>query len=572
MTKESNAAGRASIDRPWMQHYPAELGNISMPHSSVTRYLKDHIQRYDGPVLHYYGNDWSWRDLFEKVDAAARSLKALGISEGDHIPVFLQAVPEFLVLLLAVEKIGAALICRDNTPEENADAIRNSGSPILFAHDYLSKEEEDIFYNTTQLEKIILISPYNSADKEKMPNHIKTAIEARYSEASACSGRNMIWGEFLDAGEGFAGECEAAENPERPLFCAYTSGSTGTSKQVIHTAESIVGILYQMEVYAPAISFRLTWLHTILPPALVAVTVSMMLNPIATNKMLILDPFCEAKDLDLELMRYKPNCWAMIPMFVDIIMNSKRIPEDYVMDHLYAVGAGAEALNNKQIREIQAYLKEHNCPAAFSLGYGQSEGGSNFTLPSPNHPLENCCYGIPMPATVLAAFDPKTNTELGYGEIGEICKYGPGNMIGYDNPESTKEALQVHDDGKLWLHTGDFGYITKDGNLYILGRGLPERFGGGYLFALEMENRVVEVEGVKDAFFVVAPDKEHEGYYLPYLYVVLEKDAEYADVEHNIREALEKHQNPVKITVIPKRPYYHFKTNRKELTEEIMRG
>lgn len=37
-------------------------------------------------------------------------------------------------------------------------------------------------------------------------------------------------------------------------------------------------------------------------------------------------------------------------------------------------------------------------------------------------------------------------------------------------------------------------------------------------------------------------------------------------------EALKPHQHPIKITLIPERPYFHFKTNRKELTEEIMRG
>ena len=41
--------------------------------------------------------------------------------------------------------------------------------------------------------------------------------------------------------------------------------------------------------------------------------------------------------------------------------------------------------------------------------------------------------------------------------MGEICVTGPGNMIGYDTARATARALQKHDDGRIWLHTGDIG-------------------------------------------------------------------------------------------------------------------
>ena len=39
---------------------------------------------------------------------------------------------------------------------------------------------------------------------------------------------------------------------------------------------------------------------------------------------------------------------------------------------------------------------------------------------------------------------------------------------------------------------------------------------------------------------------------------------------HTIKEALEDYEYPVDIRVIEERPYFHFKTNRKELTEAIL--
>lgn len=56
--------------------------------------------------------------------------------------------------------------------------------------------------------------------------------------------------------------------------------------------------------------------------------------------------------------------------------------------------------------------------------------------------------------------------ELSIGEKGEIIVRGENVMIGYwKNPKSTAETLK---DG--WLHTGDMGYVDKDGFLYVLGR------------------------------------------------------------------------------------------------------
>ena len=63
-----------------------------------------------------------------------------------------------------------------------------------------------------------------------------------------------------------------------------------------------------------------------------------------------------------------------------------------------------------------------------------------------------------------------TMEEAPAGEIGEICLHGPAVMLGYlEMPEETAETLKVHPDGKLWLHTGDLGYIDEDGAFELVG-------------------------------------------------------------------------------------------------------
>ncbi len=60
----------------------------------------------------------------------------------------------------------------------------------------------------------------------------------------------------------------------------------------------------------------------------------------------------------------------------------------------------------------------------------------------------------------------ENNQELPVGQKGEIVIKGDNVMLGYwQNDKATKEVLR---DG--WLHTGDMGYLDKDGFLYVLGR------------------------------------------------------------------------------------------------------
>ena len=262
-------------------------------------------------------------------------------------------------------------------------------------------------------------------------------------------------------------------------------------------------------------------------------------------------------------------------MFCEILMKSDRIPADYDMSHLRSIGTGAEPMNDRKSREVEEFFHKHNCLATLSAGYGQSEGCSSFTLPNPMFPLVDGCVGMPMPATVISVFDSDTLEEKNYGELGEICMNGPAKMLRYDGYLAdifNERALVLHPDGEVWLHTGDNGYITEHGVLHITGRGYPERFGVGILFMMRMESRMVEAEGVKDGFFCFVPDTEHEGYYEPYLYVLLEEGKTLEEVEPKILATLEKHEYPVEIHVIGERPYFHFKTNRKELIEGILRN
>ena len=564
--------GKPSIDKPWLKYYPSVLmDHLMVPECTLNQYLHFNCPGMDVPAIHYYGTEITWAQIFERADRIAKSLKVLGIGEGDQIPSFLRSVPEFISLMLAAEKIGASILCRDNEVHENAQAMKAAGAKILFAHSFLSQSTMNAYMDTTDVRTYILMDPCNSCKYRDMPDYVQNSLDGLYNNKCAGGENTMTWREFLALGDNYEGEIEAPVDINRPLYRCYTSGSTGPSKQVVHTAHTMIGVLAQMNFYGGA-DIRPTWMVTVLPPALVAVVVSMLLLPLASNKLLIMNPWVDPADIDLELMRYKPNNWPMIPMFIEILMNSKRIPADYDMSHIVALGAGAEACNNSQIKRIHKFLADHNCNIAFSTGYGSSEAGSNLTFHISGRPAGNCNVGCPMPLTTVSIFKSGTEEELGYNEVGEICVTGPGVMQGYDTAEATAKALKVHADGKIWLHMGDMGHMDEDGHIYTAGRGTAVRYGGGYLDILPMENMLADADipGIVDQFFVTIPDPAHEGCHEPHLYVVLDKGYTVDSIRKNVNKALKPYMQPVRITQLPERPFWHFKTNRIGLTNKVL--
>ena len=564
--------GKASVDKPWLRFYPEALRNVEVPTITVETFLRAKNPDENKIAFEYYGNKITWKEFWGEVDKAAKSLKILGFGEGNRIPVFLQSVPAHFILLIAAERIGAAIICRDDIPEELCFAIRKSKSETAFVMDYTSKSDEDLFRATTPMKRVIKVSPYDYADRKSVPDYVEKEIASRYTGAIETTEGDLTWDEFLALGKDYTEDYMAQEDVNRPVFGAYTSGSTGISKLVIHSSSNIVATAFQMSIFIPPSDVPEKWWLPILPPALIAVTVSMAIFPLSAGLIMVLDPFCPLEDIDIAFMEQKPNFWALIPMFCEMLMKSDRIPEDYDMSHLRSIGTGAEAMNERKTQEVEAFFHKHNVKATLSAGYGQSEGCSNFTLPNPMFPLVDGCVGMPMPATTMAVFSEDLE-ELNYGEIGELCMTGPAMMLhyaGWRGDELTERTLINHPDGNCWLHTGDKAYINEHGIVYILGRGTTKRFGGGELYMMRMETKAVRVAGVEDGFFCFVPDQDHEGYFLPYFFVILDETKSLDEVKAGLADALEEYEYPVDIRVIKERPYFHFKTNRKELTAAIL--
>ena len=117
---------------------------------------------------------------------------------------------------------------------------------------------------------------------------------------------------------------------------------------------------------------------------------------------------------------------------------------------------------------------------------------------------------------------------------------GPNTMIGYfENEKATKDILWKHKDGTIWVHSGDIGYMTEEGNLFIVDRikRMIIRYDGFKVFPSLIENTISSHYAVDSCKVVGIRDMEHSQGKLPKAHIVLKE--EYMQVSDKVLQELQ---------------------------------
>ena len=131
--------------------------------------------------------------------------------------------------------------------------------------------------------------------------------------------------------------------------------------------------------------------------------------------------------------------------------------------------SGGDILKKSLEDRINDFFLAHNSKVKISCGFGMSEALTGVVCET-NEVNRDGTVGIPLPGCYVGIFS-SDDQELPYDQDGEICISGPNVMLGYyNNIKETNLALHVHDDGNIWLHSGDIGSMDKDGFITYKGR------------------------------------------------------------------------------------------------------
>lgn len=162
----------------------------------------------------------------------------------------------------------------------------------------------------------------------------------------------------------------------------------------------------------------------------------------------------------------------------------KKIQAGFGGNLLFFIGGGA-ILDT----EMQQFFYAIGLPIC--QGYGLTEASPVISSNVPNC-VKFGSSGKPVKNMELKILDID-GKELQVGEKGEICIKGDNVMLGYwKNPKATKETIK-----NGWLHTGDMGYMDKDGFLYVLGRFKSLLIGN--------DGEKYSPEGIEDAILINSP-------------------------------------------------------------------
>lgn len=505
MGKE-NLTGYPSIDKPWLKFYSIEAITEPMPQSTVYEFLRTKNKDNMGKTaLNYYGSDVTYQEMFAMTDRVAAALCQMGVTTNDVVTIAMINQPEAIYLLLALNKIGAIanFVFGGATEKELIHQLTTSGSHIVFTADLFANNFISIA-NEIEIQKIVFVPLSQS-----MSLFYRMAIKLTKKTPKAILKEDVLnWEQFLAQGSRNIQCITAAQNADAVAFITYTGGTTGGSKGVMLTNQAALSVAEQYMRGEPGLHRESKWMQIIPFFTAYGITCSLVI-PMAVGMTLIIRiPLAESL---LQLFKkFKPNHIVGGPAVWEAFADDNKSLD---LSGLIAPISGGDTLRESTEAKVDAYLKK--CGSRYPLmnGYGMTEVGAAVACNFEGK-YEFGSVGIPFVKNIIAAFDVETGEELPYDAEGEICICTPSMMLGYvANPKETENILRRHSDGRIWVHSGDLGYISSNGFVHISGR--LKRYIMTYtngvakkIFSLDVERALLLHESVANCAVVPMPDAE----------------------------------------------------------------
>ena len=440
------------------RHYASGAWRSDTLYSLLARHA---AERPQAPALRDARLRLSWRELLAWVDSTAQALHLAGVRRGQRVALWLPSRAESVVALLACARNG--YVCNPSlhqnyTVAEIVQLLERTRAAAL----------------VTQREDIV-------GAAQALP-HMKAVFGVQGTPFPA---------------PGAACEVTPVAEPDKIVYLAFTSGTTGVPKGVMHSDNTLL---------ANGRAMVKDWQHDHSTVLLSLSPMSHHIGTVAVEQMLaagfelvVNDPPAGMKPLDWALECGATYIMGVPTHAIDILAEAKRrgLARLGAVRLFYMAGSPIP-------REVaQTFLGMGITPQNI---YGMTENGSHqYTLPSDDAQtiVETCgraCHGYE--TRVFAQDNP--DLELPAGSVGEIGTRGALLMLGYfDNQATTEDSFNR--DG--WFLSGDLGVLDERGCLRIVGRKKDLIIRGGHnIHPARIEDLAHRHAAVQKAAAFAVPD------------------------------------------------------------------
>ncbi|CAI9299891.1 unnamed protein product [Lactuca saligna] len=435
---------------------------------------------------------YTYGEVARDVRRSSKALRSLGMRTGHVIVVVLPNVVEYGIVALGI--MGGGGVFSGANPSSHSSEIKKQ---VELAGATLIITDDKTYNKVSELGLPVVI-----VGEERVPGTI-------------------LWDELLEAGERASNSMiESVVTQDDLCALPFSSGTTGLSKGVMLTHRNIVANLCStLFSVGPDLIGKVTILGLIPYFHIYGLTGILCATLKNKGKVVVMGRY----DLSTVLKALIEHEVTFAPIVPPILLGLVKHPiaEDIAKLQLRSVMSAAAPLAPEIYEEFQrrfpqvvvqeAYgMTEHSC---ITLTHGDPRKG--------HHTAKKRSVGYILPNLEVKFIDPDTGRSLPTDTPGEICVRSQCVMKGYYKNEA--ETAQTIDE-QGWLHTGDIGYIDKEGDVFIVDR-MKEliKYKGFQVAPAELEGILLGHPSVEDAAVVGLPDEEAGE--IPGANVVMSNDA-----------------------------------------------
>lgn len=494
----------------WAEKYPtkpyAVLGQLSLPYA----YCNDVARRF------------------------ANALTELGVKKGDRVAIMAPNVPQYLLAMHAVWKLGCIEVPANplyTVPELKGQFNDSGAETVVVMAAFAPKAIAMLGDPESVVKRVIAFQlPSGKVDLPEAPGlyDFNKLVETHPNT-----------------------EPEVEISMDDPIRLQYTGGTTGVPKGCILTNKMVYTMGLRTAIWTTR-NFTMVAKDEVRTLAAIPLNHVYGFNAnvgitLCNGGTIIVVPQPKPDALLAEIVGNKPNIFAAVPAMLIGLLNTPQVQAGEAdLTSLKGVFCGSAPCPVAVIEQIEKLTG-----ATIVEGYGMSETSNILTI-NPMDIRKPGSVGVAVPDTDLVVVDAVNGTEVvALGETGELICRGPQVMAGYWNkPEDTSATIR---DG--WLYTADIVVMDEDGFITIKDRKKDMIIVNGFnVFPREIDEVMFAHPKVKEACAIGMPHPTKGE--APVLYTVL-KEGESMDaveIEEYLRKSLAPYKIPVAFKFIAELP------------------